>query len=109
MAKLELPRVQHMTRKVGAPAIERISENRAPEMLQVHPDLMRASRAGTAFDQALAAQPMAMHAIFGDRFPAASGQGDSHLLAVHGIACDRRIDDAMHETAANPQPRPDKS
>ena len=50
VAKLELPRVQHMTRKAAAPTVERISEHRVAEMLQVHPNLMRAPSARAAFD-----------------------------------------------------------
>ena len=50
VAKLELPRVEHMTRKAAAPTVERISEHRAAEMLQVHPNLMRTPSARAAFD-----------------------------------------------------------
>ena len=107
MAKLELPRVQHMPRKAAASAIQWISQHRAAQMLQVHPDLMRASRARTAFDQADAAC-RCEHAIFGNCFPAASEGRHSHLLAVHGIASDGRVDNAAAENAVNPQPKQDR-
>ena len=94
MAKLQLPRVQHVPGKAAAAPIERITENRAAQALQMNPNLMGAARAGTAFDQGDSIR-RTEHAIFGQRSPAATGFANAHLPPIGRMARDRRIHDAV--------------
>ncbi len=52
MREPKLPRMQHLPRRVPFFPIKRVTHNRMPEMMQVHPDLMRPAAVQNAFEQA---------------------------------------------------------
>jgi hypothetical protein len=90
MAKLQLPRVQHVPGKAAAAPIERITENRAAQALQMNPNLMGPASIDSDFEERKLAEIRSnpcLYLIVSDRIAAIAAPG-SHPRSADGITTD---------------------
>src|SRR5687767_12298498 len=96
MGKFQRGRMQGLTREfhagTRAALVERIADNRMPNMLEMHANLVRTAGFETAFQQGDPVKALD-HLVVGARGPAAAGH--RHARARTRVAADRRVDGAV--------------
>ena len=109
MREAEPPRVQHLPGKPAALAIDFIAEQRMAEVLEMDANLVRAAGVQRAFDERPVRQVRQARdsSVFAAR-PRPVGD-HRHLLALHRMAADRRLDDRRFSAPTSPRPARDKS
>src|SRR4051812_20602581 len=95
MGETESPRMEHLSGECATPAIDLIAEQRMAEMLEMHADLVSAPGVQRALHQRAFGQ-FAQDPIARLRRTAPISGQYRHLLPLHGMAADRRLNHAAH-------------
>jgi len=101
MHEFKLPGVKEMSFKPVPFSIERISDNRVAQMLQMHADLMGAPGARHAGDKAVIFVGRD-HLVVRHCFTPGGGAASRHFLTLHRMAADGEIDGSLAMTGFPP-------